>query len=250
MDDFFLKDIAGLFTFQHLIYVICAILAVVVLVLLYLKRFVGKENKIIKITFFVLVTLEIAKICYVCFYQKLSQKLDDWVPLYFCSLTMYALGLSSFGKGKIKLLGDSFLFFGGIVSGMAFLLYPTTALLIRPLIHPLTIHSLIYHCLSVFVGLMIGLKGYFKPQHKHIVSYLIFTLAFSLIAYIVNITCNQNFMLINNPWQMAPLKLIYDIVGGFYPIVISVGQSLLTFYISFGVYKLIIYLINKKEGRV
>ena len=57
-------------------------------------------------------------------------------------------------------------------------------------------------------------------------------------------------MLINNPWQMAPLKLIYDIVGGFYPIVISVGQSLLTFYISFGVYKLIIYLINKKEGRV
>ena len=213
---------------------------------IYIKKWKGKELKILRILFITIAILEIFKICYVCFYQKLSSKLDDWVPLYFCSLTMYALGMSSFCKGKIKELGDTFLFFGGVISGLCFLLYPTTALIIRPLIHPLTIHSMIFHCVSVFSGLMVVINKYFIPNKKHIVSYLIFTLSFSLIAYIVNLLTNHNFMLISSPWEMKPLQLIYDIVGPFYPLVIALGQCLITFYLSYLGY--ILYSKTKKKG--
>lgn len=247
---FFFKDVPGLFSFQHLIYIIISIALVSGLVILYLKKLVGKEQKIILFSFILLVTLEIAKICYVCFYQKLSSKLDDWVPLYFCSLTMYALGLSSFGKGKTKLLGDCFLFFGGIVSGVAFLFYPSTALIIRPLFHPLTIHSLIYHSVAVFVGVMIALKGELKPNIKHLVSYLEFTLLFSVIAYIVNIIFNQNFMLINTPWEIPVLQLVYKITGFLYPVAIAFGQIFLTFFVSLYGYKLIEYLLKRRKSHV
>lgn len=250
MYDFFFNDVAGLFSFQHLIFIVLSIALISLLVILYLKKYVGKEQKILFGAFILLVTLEIAKICYVCFYQKLSSKLDDWVPLYFCSLTLYALGLSSLGKGKIKIIGDCFLFFGGIVSGIAFLFYPSTALIIRPLFHPLTIHSLVYHCVSVFVGIMIALKGELKPNIKHLIPYLEFTILFTIFAYIVNVLFDQNFMLINTPWEVPALQLIYDITGVLYPVTIALGQILLTFFVSLYGYKLIEYLIRRRKKHV
>lgn len=46
----------------------------------------------------------------------------------------------------------------------------------------------------------------------------------------------------NNP----VLELIYNLTGVLYPLVIILGQNLGTFFISFGIYKLIEHFENKE----
>ena len=73
---------------------------------------------------------------------------DTWVPLYFCSITLYAGIASGFGRGIIQHIGDVFLASGGLIAGICFMLYPSSSLLIYPTFHFLSVHSFIYHDVS------------------------------------------------------------------------------------------------------
>lgn len=246
MRKFFLEDF-GLWTVQHLLFFLCAMGLLWLLFFLYHRFWKQKEKGVLIVFSSLLWGLEVIKICYVIFYLHDGKVINDWVPLYFCSLTLYASLLSAYGKGAIRRLGDSFLFYGGIVSGFAFLCYPSSSLAIYPLLSFRTLHSLVYHVISVFLGVMIAWDGYFKPQHKDILSYLIFTYSFALIAYIVNLLCNSNFMFIREPWSIVPLQWIEKVVGPLYPFVIATGQNIGTFYISFGLYQFVKKVRQKKD---
>lgn len=247
MRKFFLEDY-GLWTWQHLLFFLCAIGLLWLLLFLYHRFWIKKERKVLIVFSSLLWIFEIIKICYVIFYLGDFKVINDWVPLYFCSLILYASILSAYGKGMVRHLGDSFLFYGGIVSGLAFLCYPSSSLAIYPFLSFRTLHSLFYHVISVFLGVMIVWKGYFVPRHKDILPYLIFTYSSALVAYIVNLLCDSNFMFIREPWSIVPLQWIENVVGPLYPFVIATGQNIGTFYISFGIYQIIKKVRNKKNA--
>ena len=141
----------------------------------------------------------------------------------------------------------SFLFYGGIVAGAMFVLWPTSALPEQPLLHCLTFHTLFYHSASVAIGLLIVLRKYFIPDIKDIIPYSIIVFTFCLIAYIFNLITGSNLMFISYDNAMFPLTLASKIFGPLYPLGITLVQIIGPFFISFGVYKLL-KLIKKENN--
>lgn len=230
--------VRGLLSIDHVIFTLLGI-GVIAIFLILTRHFDNQRIKrTIRILFWIVLTLEILKIIWNLTIRE-NVTVNQWVPLYFCSLFIPALGLAGYTKRYLEKIGLSFLFYGGIVAGAVFVVWPTSALPEQPLLHCLTFHTLIYHSLSVATGLLIITKGYFKPQINDIIPYGIIVFAFCLIAYIFNLIAGSNLMFISHDNDMFPLTLASMIFGPLYPLGITVIQIVGTFFPSFGVYKLV-----------
>ena len=86
--------------------------------------------------------------------------------------------MAGFFKGKIREIGMSFIVGGGILAGIAFLIFPTTSLMMHPIYHYLSIHSMLFHSLMVYLGIVCYLKKMFVFNKKGYLSYIVFCLIF------------------------------------------------------------------------
>lgn len=237
-----------LLTIWHLIFTLFAFILIIVSCVLFKKYGKGKELKTLKVYSWVLLIAEVFKILYHIF--VLHAKFTNYAPLYYCSLAIYATFFAAYGKNKLKKLGECFLVYGGIVSGIAFLIYPSTALGIHPIYHPLTIHSMLYHSSCAFLGIMLLIHNYVTLKHRDIINYSLFAGSFMIFCHILNVCFSLNFMFLRLPDGIKPLEFLYKTVGKyFYPIFIALGQLLATFYITFGIYKLINIIQNRKTKK-
>lgn len=237
-------SVPGLMGWQHLIFILLSFTLITILLVFTYRLPKDKIAKTIRIIFWVVLILEICKIIW-NLTIRIGASLNDWIPLYYCSIFIYGLALASYGKGKVKSLGETWIFYGQIVAGLAFILYPSTALLIHPLCHVLTIHSLIYHSLAIYVGLLIVLSKYYKPQKEDFIPYTISLMIFCLGVYLFNIIFTTNLMFLNKPVDIWPLANIFTIAKGLYPLIIALAQICGTFVISY--YS---YIIIKKTRRL
>ena len=125
---------SGLYNLNHLLVVI--VLVILIIVSVKMTKIKKKEDitNIIRIATVIVWILEIIKII---FNFKIGNigNVNTYVPLYFCSLLLYAGIFSGFCKGVLKRVGDVFLATGGLVAGIAFLVSPGTSLGIYPLFH-------------------------------------------------------------------------------------------------------------------
>lgn len=92
-------DPCGVFNITHLTATCICILLIISLVILSRNIQQVTFTKLIKIFAIVLTLLEIVKISYNLYYN-LNSPINDWLPLHFCSLFIYSLWLSGFGKGN------------------------------------------------------------------------------------------------------------------------------------------------------
>lgn len=229
----------GLYNWQHLLIVLICIALIISLIFITKKWSKEKIEKLLRILSIIIFSLEILKIIWNIKVGR-ANELDNVLPLYFCSLFIYALIAGSFFKGRIKLAGYTFLFYGGFVGGLAFLIYPSTSLLLFPAWHVLTIHSMIYHSLMIYVSIIIVIKKLFIPDKKYFLSYFLFTTIFCLIALLVNyIFPGNNLMFVKSGMKDTILEYVEEITGAFYPFVIIVFQNAGSFILSEGSYKLI-----------
>ena len=112
----------GIFTIEHFALIITTIIAV----LIALKHTINKNQTkqiIKKCTIFVW----ICEVIIIAFKIAINgtKNLNEYVPLYYCSLLLYSGGLSSFAKGILKRVGEVFLATGGIIGGIIFIILPT-----------------------------------------------------------------------------------------------------------------------------
>ncbi|MBO4623234.1 MAG: YwaF family protein [Bacilli bacterium] len=240
--------VRGLLSIDHLIFT-CVAISLIILFLILTRKFDSNQiKKTIRILFWIVFILEILKIIWNLTIRE-NAGFNQWVPLYFCSLLIPALGLAGYGNKFLEKLGLSFMFYGGIVAGAMFVIWPTSALPEQPLLHCLTFHTLIYHSASVAIGLLIAIRRYFIPNIKDIIPYSIIVGVFCLIAFIFNLITKSNLMFISYDNDMFPLTLATTIFGPLYPLGIAVVQIVGTFFVSFGIYKLIILIHNFKESK-
>lgn len=248
--DFFengIGRVSGMFTLEHLIYVITSLL--IVFFLLYITRKKSNEEifKIIKIVSVVFLVLEILKIIWNLTLREVVT-VNDWIPLYFCSFFIYASLTFAFYTNKQSIVHKFalyFLFYGGITGGLAFLLLPTTALEVFPLLHVLSFHSLFYH--SFMVTCAIWSLRFFTPKLSDIKIYGLFVIIIEALVVIINLICETNFMLLNKSFGLVILDKIYEFSPVLYPVISSIGQMLLTFFVGYGIYYFIIrHLTHKK----
>jgi len=206
-----------------------------------LKKTVSKTKeevyKIIKGLTVILILAEIFKICFKLQDYKLIN-VKEWVPLYYCSLILYAGFLSSFTKGKLKRVGDVFLATGSIVGGIVFIIFPTTSLPTYPVFHFISLHSFFLHGTMVYLTILISKTHYIELEKKDILYFASFVLCACIAALLVNTKFNSNLMFISKNFPNTPVELLYNLVGPLFTPIMIVGQMIVPFYIVYGIVKL------------
>lgn len=223
----------GIFTAGHFALMGATILGIIFA----LKKTVNKTRedvkKIIKGCTIVLWILEAIIISF-----KLAtgdpKNVNNYVPLYYCSMLLYAGALSSFAKNKLKRVGEVFLATGGIIGGIVFITYPSTSLPMYPMLHIVSIHSFLFHGIMVYLGLLINMTNYIEIKSSDIKYFASFVGIICVLAYIVNKIFDSNLMFISQNFPGMPIEIIYNLTGPFFTIVMSVAQMTLPFYIVYG----------------
>ena len=227
----------GIFTLGHLKLIILTAICITIA----LKNTVTKSKNEIKniikkctITMWIFEAIIIAfKLC-----TGDIRNVNNYVPLYYCSLLLYAGLLSSFGKNKLERMGNVFLATGGIVGGVVFMILPTTSLPSYPMFHLVSVHSYIFHGVMVYLGLLINLTQYIEIEKNDIKYYASLVGCVCILAFIVNNIFDSNLMFISKNFQGTPIEIIYKYTGKLFTLVMSVGQMTLPFYCVYEVIKI------------
>lgn len=182
-----------------------------------LKKTENKNAKevhnIIKKLTIIIWTLEIIKII-ISVAQNSIYALNTYLPLYYCSILLYAGLMSSFGKGKIKRIGDVFLATGGIIGGIVFIIFPTTSLPTYPAFHFFSIHSFFFHGTMIYLGLLMNKTGYITIKLEDIKYFCGLVGTLCIIALFINEKYNMNFMFISQNFPIAPIEILYKLTNG------------------------------------
>ena len=241
----------GMFSVEH--FILLAITVIFIAVALKYTSHLEKDKvkKIIRKSTIILWILEIIKIIYNIINYGFTA-VNKYIPLYFCSLILYAGIFSGFCEGTIKKVGDVFLSTGGIIAGMVFLIFPLTSLTTYPAFHFISIHSFILHGTKIYIGILMLTTKYTIIEKKDIAYYSAIIVIISSIAYIINLVFDSNLMFISQNYPGTFIEIIYNLSGNLFPLVMVVLQATLPFYIVYVIYKKIngknIKDINIKVG--
>ena len=235
------KDTAcGMFTLPHIISLIFCI-GLIALALYFSRKFSDEKIKrVTKILAFVFTIWEIAKIVFK-FIIGDAQHLDHWIPLYFCSLFMFALWMCAYGRGRVYNLGSGFIVGGCIVGGFAFLVVPATSLMDFPVYHFLSIHSMLYHSSMVYLGILYIWKRKIVLNKCEFINYALFVGAFGVLSIILNLILDQNFMILTRPVNI-PIEILNTLASKLpwlYTVCALLLYILLPFFANMGVQRLL-----------
>ena len=238
----------GMFTIGHYIFLILTFIGIYLAV-----KYTDLNNKKLIKRNIIIVTaiIWILEIIKVIFNFKIGNgnNLNTYIPLYYCSILLYAGVFSSVGKGFIKKMGDVFLATGGIVGGILFLIFPTTSITMYPMFHYISIQSFIYHGAMLYLGIIINMSNYIEIKRKDIIYYSTLLFIICVLAFMVNVRYGSNLMFISNDFPGTPVGLIYKLTGKFFTPVASLIQIFMPFYAVLGLKKLILKLFSKKEEK-
>lgn len=255
----------GMFSVGHIVTLIIFLL--IVAFCAYKCRKIGKDKAIFltKIIAIVVTVLEIIKIT-IAFINGEGDKLDHWVPLYFCSMFIYAAWLAGYAKGKIADLGRAFVGTGGIIAGLSFLIFPTTSFTMYPLFHYFCMYSMVYHSLMVFLGITYLLNGFVKIDKKSFIDYVIFCSVLNILAIIVNslpiyihvdnvptsgynypYPYYTNFMFLKRAGNI-PVKILCDISDKV-PVIFTILMFIICIFGTYFLIWLVVTIIEKIRGK-
>ncbi len=255
----------GMFSVAHIVTLIIFLL--IVAFCAYKCRKIGKDKAIFltKIIAIVVTVLEIIKIT-IAFINGEGDKLDHWVPLYFCSMFIYAAWLAGYAKGKIADLGRAFVGTGGIIAGLSFLIFPTTSFTMYPLFHYFCMYSMVYHSLMVFLGITYLLNGVVKIDKKSFIDYVIFCSVLNILAIIVNslpiyihvdnvptsgynypYPYYTNFMFLKRAGNI-PVKILCDISDKV-PVIFTILMFIICIFGTYFLIWLVVTIIEKIRGK-
>ncbi len=228
----------GIFTIEHFILIALTVMGIAIS----LKKAENKTKKevhqiIMQVTI-IMCILEIIKIIF-NIHQNSLKAVNTYLPLYYCSMLLYAGIFSSFAKGTLKRVGDVFLATGSIVGGIVFIIYPSTSLPMYPFFHFLSIHSFLFHGSMVYLGILVNKTRYIELKQDDIKYFAGLILSISAIALIVNNFTGGNLMFISNNFPGTPIEIIYKITNGgiLFTVTMVALQMIIPFYVPYYIIK-------------
>lgn len=224
----------GMYTWGHIFLLVVTL--IVITIALHINKNCNEEEvkKIIKKSTIILWVMEIIKIIFNLAVGH-SNNPNHYVPLYYCSIILYAGLLSSYTNGFLKQVGDIFIAVGAIVGGGFFLSCPNTSITMYPLFHYLSIQSFVFHGTMVYLGILVNITNYVKLKFSDIRYYACIMVVMLVISYFTNKALDTNFMFISKNFPDTPVSVIYNLAGRFFTPVMSVLQIILPFAMVYGV---------------
>lgn len=227
----------GIFSFGHFGLIAVTLVCIAIAIKNTYKSSKEEVKKIIKNCTIMLWFMEIFIIAFkLCTGDP--RNVNNYVPLYYCSILLYAGTLSSFAKGKLKRMGDVFLATGGIIGGIVFILLPTTSLPAYPVFHIVSLHSFLYHGIMVYLGLLVNATNYIKVAANDIIYFATLIGIICVLAQIVNTIFDSNLMFISKDFPGTPITIIYKLTGKYFTIFMELAQMFLPFYAVYGILKI------------
>lgn len=251
MDFFASQSVAkpsGLFNAAHLIYFVVTLAAV--FTALYFTRHISESHclTLIRIVAVTLAVIEAIKIIFVLCTAGRTD-LNSYIPLYFCSIEIYASMFAAFAAGRLKRIGEVFMMTGGIVGGIFFIAYPLSSLSFYPAFHLVSLQSFVFHGIMIFVGLLMLVCGYRRLSIRDLWRYAVAVVTVSTVAFIVNLNLGTNFMFISQNYPGTFIEPVYNALPfPFFTILATAVQATLPFLLCIGIYELAAKLAAKKEN--
>ena len=233
--------------FTPLHFAISAIILAAVIVFAVLIR----KSKLIKPTFIALWAVasvfEVVKIVWESTTGNVVQlEITGILPLYPCSVFMYAMPFAIWGKGAVKRAACGYVCTIGIIGGAINFFYPMTVLFRYSIISFSAMHSMLYHAIMLFVALTMLISGYHRysgvKRAYELLLPAIPLLIVSIPANIVNYTLNTDYMFFRGTTAFFPA-----IFGDMNKVLITV-----IFYVIYTVgpacFYLPSYILGKRRG--
>lgn len=238
----------GIFTTDHFILIGITIISIIIALKFTSNKSKEKVHSIIKKITIIMCILEVVKISF-NLQQNSLRDVNTYMPLYYCSILLYAGLLSSFGKGALKRAGDVCLATGSVIGGIVFIIYPSTSLPMYPAFHFLSIHSFLFHGTMIYLGILINKTQYIELEQNDIKYFASVIGIMSIVALIINKLFNGNLMFISNNFPGTPIEILYDITNGgiMYTLIMVLAQMTLPFYITYVIIKKIQSVRNLSE---
>jgi len=244
------ESASGLFSVAHLVSSVTCLLLVALLVYLTRKASDRALKQITRVMAIVFCVLEIIKITFKLLIGE-GRYIDHYLPLFFCSLFIYSLFLCGFGKGKIYKTGCVFLSSGCAISGLLFLIFPTTSLPDYPFYHFISLHSMLFHSSMVYMGIMYMKKRYVRLDGVAYLYYVCFVAVPIVLSLVLNPIFESNLMLLSVPTNL-PIDFVNEIFKNA-PFVYTLGACalylVLPFFVTKGLLALCDYIKNRKTCR-
>ncbi len=221
----------GLFSRTHIIAMIICFILIGVAVVFTRKMKKSTFLKFLKILAIVVSCLELFKIIWSL--ANGQTRVNNWVPLYFCSIFIYSLWFTWSKNDFIKEMGYAFIALAGAVAGAVFIISPSTSFNTYPIFHFQCLYSMVYHSLMVYCGIMIHVTKSVKVDIRLVIKYCLFCAVFMTMALIINLCCNSNLMFISTP-SGIPLPFLFDIYNvskALYTIIIIIAHLSIGFIV-------------------
>ena len=237
-----------MFTPLHFIFAAMVLAAIIVLGLFVAK----KSEKTVQTVFFVLwaliVCLEFTKIVWETYSgASVNFEVGGVLPLYPCSIFMYAMPLAIFGKDKLRYMGCGYVCSLGLLGGSINFVYPATILGNYSCISFAGFHTFFYHGVMVFTALVMLKSGYHSYKLAKKTSDLILpaipALCVSVVANIVN------FSKIGSDYMFFKLSsFFFAPIGAALPTAVCVVIVYLLYLLIHALPYLPCYLTNRKKA--
>lgn len=235
-------EACGIFTTGHFVLATITIIAIYIALKYSVNKSREDVHNIIKWLTISVFVMEILKIIYNIVHNSIYD-VNTYIPLYYCSILLYAGALSSFGKGTLKRIGDVTLASGAAIGGIVFVIYPSTSLPIYPAFHVLSIHSFVFHGVMIYLGILVNKTKYIALEKEDIKYFASLIGIMCVMALIVNNLFNGNLMFISNNFPNTPIEILYNITNGgaLYSLIMIAVQMTIPFYISYYIVKKVKY---------
>lgn len=190
------QDYGGIAQYVYLV------ISIVLLVFLLFKLRKSSKEKVKKITrgtSIFLLLFYIAKTAWESFYDiKLTGAFNTGLlPFDTCSIIMLAGIIAGFAKGKIAKMAQCWLTTGGVVGGIATMLF-LNAFKYYPFFSFGAFYSMIWHFLMVFIGILLIITEYVDIKYVSVLYGYVFHLIISLFVIPLDFIFNWDFMLYLN----------------------------------------------------
>ena len=248
------REPEGFLSWQHLLFVTCLMIAMVVLAILLGRKNrhapFKKKNMILVISAILIDSLELFKIIFLCFRSQ-----DPWewlyiLPLFLCSIQLIAIPLAAFSGGIVKCAALDFVFIFGILAAVLGTYGAGNNYGSYPVLGFDNVVSGLTHSISGFCSLYIVFSGMTSMKKKNIPITFGILFGFCICAAVANHFLDYNYMFLVRG-DGTPYDILYNLVGG-HPIIYPIGVILLfVLYILafYGVYFLIIGMVKKKSSK-
>lgn len=200
----------GMFTRDHIIAAAACILVSAACALILGRRLRKRTiHKLALAAAVILTLLECVKIGHAFYYG--SPAPDAWIPLSFCSIFTVSLWLYRFCDGAVGKAAETYIAFAAPLAGLCFMIFPTTSLMSYPIWHFLSVFSMLFHSLMIFIGLTLFLR---KRQFTLFgwISYTVYISLFGIVAIALNRIIGTNLMNLREPYNIpiSPIQALYS----------------------------------------